>query len=130
MFDWKDIEEWKRVFRFYQAGLVNALFGYGAYAAFVTLGLNIYAAQICAHLTGMAFNFLTYSRYVFRSNPSSIFRYFAAYGAQYVISLAALAAADAAELNPYLAGLAAIAFISVVNYFVLKIYVYRVKRAE
>jgi putative flippase GtrA len=130
MFDWKDIEEWKRIFRFYQAGLANAVFGYGAYAIFVALGMNIYAAQIVAHLSGMAFNFLTYSRYVFRSNPSSIPRYFGAYTGQYILSFGALAAADMMGLNPYMAGFAAIVFISMVNYLVLRFYVYKIKRAE
>lgn len=130
MFDWKDIEEWKRIFRFYQAGLANAVFGYGAYAVLVALGINIYAAQIGAHLSGMAFNFVSYSRYVFRSNPSSILRYLGAYTVQYFVSLGALAAADMMGLNPYIAGFAAIAFISVVNYFVLRFYVYKTKRAE
>jgi hypothetical protein len=33
-------------------------------------------------------------------------------------------------LNPYMAGFAAIVFISMVNYLVLRFYVYKIKRAE
>jgi putative flippase GtrA len=127
MFDWRSSVERRRIFRFYQAGAVNALVGYGAYALFVTLGMNIYLAQITAHLAGMAFNFLTYNRYVFRGHTASLLRYLMAYAGQYVISVGALAVASLAGLNSYLAGLAAIVFISVVNYFVLKVFVYRVR---
>lgn len=130
MFDWRSPTEWRRVFRFYQAGALNALVGYAGYALFVALGMNIFLAQICAHLAGMAFNFLTYSRYVFRGHPASLVRYFAAYAGQYVISVSALWVAASAGLNPYLAGLAAIGFISVVNYFVLKVFVYRVRETR
>lgn len=130
MFDWRSPTEWRRVFRFYQAGAVNAVVGYAGFALFVALGMNMFVAQICAHLTGMAFNFLTYSRYVFRGHPASLVRYLAAYAGQYIISASALWAAASAGLNPYLAGLAAIGFISVVNYFVLKVFVYRVRESQ
>ena len=39
----------RRLWRYYQAGVVNTLFGYGMFALFVKLGLNMYVAQICAH---------------------------------------------------------------------------------
>ena len=130
MFDWRAAEEWKRIWRFYQAGVVNALFGYGAYAAFIALGMNIFAAQILSHLLGMAFNYLTYGRFVFRDRDASVPRYLAVYAGQYVISVVALAMAHAMGFNPYLAGLAAIGVLSVVNYFVLKLFVYRVRSAR
>lgn len=116
--------EWRRIFRFYQAGIINAVFGYSAYAAFVALGLDIFSSQILSHLSGMIFNFLTYGNYVFKNKTASIGRYIAVYLGQYLISLSALAAANAAHFNPYVAGLIAIGFISVVNYFSLKRFVY------
>ncbi len=130
MFDWRSPAEWRRVWRFYQAGVINTLFGYGAYALLVRLGLNIYLAQIASHLAGMAFNFLTYSRYVFKGHDASLIRYFASYAGQYAISVTALAGASAVGLNPYVAGLVAIGATSVVNYFVLKVFVYRVRGAR
>lgn len=97
------------------------------YALFVALGMNIFLAQISAHMIGMAFNFLTYSGYVFRGHRASLLRFLGTYAGQYVISVCALWVAASIGLNPYLAGLAAIGFISVVNYFLLKIFVFKVR---
>lgn len=125
MFDWRSLREWKQVFRYYQAGVVNTAFGYGSYAALVALGLNIYLAQIISHVMGMAFNYVTYSRYAFRGHDPSILRYLGAYGVQYLLSVAALAGCTAIGASPYIAGLGSIVIVSVLNYFVLKKFVYR-----
>lgn len=126
MFDWRSIDEWKRVIRYYQAGVANAAFGYAAYAGLVALGLNMYVAQIIAHVTGMSFNFLTYTRYTFRGHRPSLPRYIGAYAVQYVLSLAALVGCAALGASPYAAGLGSLVIVSVINYFVLKKFVYRV----
>jgi len=51
------------IIRYYQAGALNAAFGYGLYVGLVWLGLGMYAAQLVAHLLGVAFNYFTYSRH-------------------------------------------------------------------
>jgi len=125
MFDWKSAKEWKRVFRYYQAGLLNMAFGFGLYALFVRLGMNIYFAQILSHFMGVAFNYLTYSRYVFADNADRRNLFIASYLANYLLNLATLALTSTAIKSPYLAGLIAPAFVSLVNYFVLKNLVFR-----
>lgn len=55
-----------RVLRFLQAGAINTLFGYALYASLVAIGLHIYLAQVVAHVIAVAFNYVTYSRHVFR----------------------------------------------------------------
>ncbi len=122
--------EWKRIWRYYQAGVINTLFGYGAYAALVALGLNMFLAQIISHLLGMAFNYITYSRYAFRGHSASVGRFIASYAANYILSVAALAAAAAAGLSPYLAGLVAIIVVSALNYLILSKLVYRTTGTE
>ena len=129
MFEWS-ADEWKRLWRYYQAGLVNTLFGYGLYALFVWAGVNMYVAQITAHVLGMTFNYFTYSRFAFAGHDGSKGRFIASYILNYVLGLIALAAAAQAIRSPYLAGLVSVVFVSVVNYFILKRLVFRVRSAR
>lgn len=119
MFDWRSGEERRRLWRYYQAGVINTLFGYGAFAALVALGLNIYLAQIVAHVAGIAFNYVTYSRYAFRGHGSSPGRFVASYGVNYALSLASLAGFTHLGFSPYAAGLFSIIGVSLINYFIL-----------
>lgn len=109
-----------RLWRYYQAGIVNTLFGYGVYAALLKLGLWMYAAQLIAHVLGVAFNYSSYSRHVFQDSRASKLRFVLSYGFNYLLSLASLAAAAQLIRSPYLAGAVAVIFVSLVNYFVLK----------
>ena len=112
------------IFRFYQAGAVNAAFGFALYALLVWLGLGMYAAQILAHLLGIAFNYFTYSRHVFRDAGPAKLRFLLSYAVNYLISLASLALVSIVVHSPYLAGLAAIVITSVVNYGMLRYLVF------
>lgn len=109
-----------RLWRYYQAGIVNTLFGYGVYVLLLTLGLWMYAAQLIAHVLGVAFNYFSYSRHVFQDSQASKLRFVMSYGFNYLLSLASLAAIAQIIRSPYLAGAIAILFVSLVNYFVLK----------
>jgi putative flippase GtrA len=119
MFDWRSGDERRRLWRYYQAGVVNTLFGYAAFAALVALGLNIYAAQIIAHVVGIAFNYVTYSRYAFRGQPASRTRFVASYAVNYALSLSTLAGFTHLGFSPYAAGLFSVIVVSLINYFVL-----------
>lgn len=130
MFDWRSSTEWKRVWRYYQAGVVNTLFGYGLFALFVWLGVNLYVAQIIAHVLGMTFNYFTYSRYAFAGHESSKRRFVLFYAFNYILGLLALAAATRFVASPYIAGLIAVVFVSIVNYFILKRLVFRTEAAS
>lgn len=112
------------LWRYYQAGVVNSVFGYCLYALFVSFGWNRYIAQICAHVIGVVFNYFTYSRYAFRDSRASKPRFILSYVVNYLLGLAGLAAASIFIRSPYLAGLASIAFVSLVNYFILKHFVF------
>lgn len=108
------------VWRYYQAGAVNTAFGLGAYALLVWLGVNMYAAQAIAHTAGVAFNYLTYSRHVFRDAKPAKLRFAVSYAFNYLMGLAALASVALVVRSPYLAGLIAVVLVSFVNYFILK----------
>lgn len=109
--------------------MVNTLFGYGLFALFVRFGLNIYVAQIVSHVLGVAFNYVTYSRYAFAAHEASKMRFVLSYAGNYLLGLAALAAIRQIVASPYLAGFLATLFVSVVNYFVLKRLVFRQRAA-
>ena len=125
MFDWRSMDEWRRLWRYYQAGIVNTLFGYGLFVLFVTLGWNIYLSQVTSHFLGMVFNYYTYSRYAFAGHSGSKLKFAASYAFNYVLGLGALAVATRFTSSPYLAGLASVIFVSIVNYFILKRLVFR-----
>lgn len=118
-----------RLWRYYQAGIVNTLFGYGVYALLLTLGVWMYAAQLIAHVLGVAFNYFSYSRHVFHDSRASKLRFVASYGFNYLLSLASLAAIAQVIRSPYVAGAIAILFVSLVNYFILKNLVFVGRRA-
>ena len=108
------------LWRYYQAGAVNTAFGLGAYALLVWCGLNMYAAQFVAHVAGVAFNYLTYSRHVFRDAAPAKGRFALSYAVNYLLGLGTLALVAPFIHSPYLAGLIAAVMVSIVNYFVLR----------
>lgn len=116
----------ERLWRYYQAGIVNTAFGYGLYALFVAVGLNMYVAQIIAHLLGMAFNYFTYSRHAFHDSEVSKGRFILSYAVNYLLGLAALWAASQLIASPYLAGFVAVVVVSLINYLVLRHWVFTV----
>ncbi len=115
------------VWRYYQAGIVNTAFGLGAYALLVWLGVNMYAAQLISHTAGVAFNYLTYTRHVFREAAPAKLRFVLSYAGNYLMGLAALAAVATVVRSPYLAGLIATLLVSIVNYFILKHWIFQRK---
>ena len=118
------VSEWRRLWRYYQVGVINMLFGYGLYALFVKLGLNIYVAQAVAHVLGVIFNYFTYSRHAFSDMTGSRSRFILSYAFNYLLSLATLATVEQFIESPYLAGLVTVVFVSLLNYFVLKKFVF------
>ena len=113
-----------RIVRYYQAGIVNAAFGYGLYAALVAIGLNLFVAQLVAHVIGVAFNYLTYRRHAFRDAAPAKARFAASYVVNYFVGLGFLALFAALSPSPYLAGLLAIIATSAINYLLLSRFVF------
>lgn len=120
MFDWRNGGEWARLFRYYQTGIVNAAFGFGLYSLLVWVGMDMYLAQLVAHVVGVAFNFLTYSRYAFADMVGSKLRFVLSYGVNYLLSVATLWAFSQITASPYLAGFLSIFVVSLINFFILK----------
>lgn len=110
----------RRLWRYYQIGVINTLFGYGMFALFVAIGLNIFVAQIVAHVLGVTFNYFSYSRHVFQDAAAPKLRFLLSYTFNYFVGLASLAAAVQVFASPYIAGLVAVLFASLVNFAVLR----------
>ena len=104
-------------------------FGFSLYAILVSTGLNIYAAQIISHVLGVAFNYFTYSRHVFRDAGPSKFRFVISYGINYLLSAGMLATTVIWIKSPYVAGLIVVVTVSLINYFALKHIVFIADRA-
>ena len=109
-----------QLFRYYQAGLINMAFGFTLYALLVATGMNIYVAQIISHMLGVAFNYFTYSRHVFRDAAPSKLRFVISYGINYLMSAAMLFIVSSTINSPYISGLIVILIVSLLNYFLLK----------
>lgn len=123
--DWRSAKEWKQLWRYYQAGIVNTVFGYSLFALFVRLGWNIYLAQIASHGLGMIFNYFTYSRHAFAGHTTTRTRFILSYAGNYILGLAVLAVIARFIASPYAAGFLSTVTASLVNYFVLKRLVFR-----
>ena len=104
--------------RFLCVGAANTLFGYGVYVALILLGAAPALALGIATAIGAVFNFHTVSGFVFRRLRYRLFgRYCLAYGAIYLLNIAALQGLLALGLAPILAqglllpAVAALAFV-------------------
>lgn len=113
-----------RVFRYYQAGVINTLFGFGLYVVFVWAGMSPYLAQLLAHLIGVAFNYLTYSKLAFPDAKAAKVRFIVFYCVTYLMSAILLALSLNFVSSPYAAGFLAASIASVINYFVLRRFVF------
>ena len=113
------IRDWRRLVRYYLNGAVNTLVGYGLFAALLALGTNMYLAQIISNVIGVAFNYVSFSRFTFVDRAGSKSRFILAYAFNFLLSLATLAAVSKFIASPYVAGLITVVLVSAVNYFVL-----------
>lgn len=118
------------IVRYLVAGAMNTAFGFGIYAALVWLGLDRYLAQAIGYVLGTAFNYVTYSRGVFIGSGPAKLRFVASYLGNYIVNLLVLRLASQYIPNPYAAGAATTAFGVILNYLVLKRWVFRPSSAS
>ena len=115
-----------RLIRFFLVGGVNTLFGYGAYAGLLFIGLHYAWAALLGTIAGVIFNFFTTGRLVFdRSASGSLLRFVAVYAVVYVLNVAALWALEGFGLNPYVSGLILIVPMACVSYLLMRRFVFR-----
>lgn len=112
--------------RYYQAAIVNTIFGISMYSLLVWLGMNLFVAQAISHVMGVAFNYFSYSRHVFTEASPAKLRFIASYAANYFVNLTILAALSHFISSPYIAGIIVVLIVSILNYFMLKHLVFRI----
>jgi putative flippase GtrA len=112
------------LWRYYKIGVINTIFGLGIYSILVFIGINLFVAQILSHVAGVTFNYFTFTRHVFKGVKPNLLKYIASYGLNYLIGLTFLAAIHHFIASPYVSGFLAALGTSVVNYVVLKIFVF------
>lgn len=77
-----------RFTRFLLAGAVNTVFGFAVYVSSILAGTSVWIALLIANIAGVAFNFFTTGRYVFRSLLLSRFpRFVFTYLIVYIVNL-------------------------------------------
>jgi putative flippase GtrA len=113
------------ILRYLAAGVLNTAFGYGLYAGLLWLGLGRYGAQAMGYVLGTGFNYITYSRGVFRDAGPAKLRFALSYAGNYLVNLAGLAIVSHFIANPYWAGAVTTMGVVVLNYLVLKKLVFR-----
>lgn len=120
-----DRDRLRELVRFYQAAIVNTIFGISCYVILVRAGLNLFLAQGISHVLGVAFNYYTYSSHVFHESSPAKIRFFLSYVVYYFVNLGVLFAIHQFVVSPYISGIAAAFVTSVINYFSLKLIVFR-----
>jgi len=83
--------EWQLLLRFGFVGLLNTAFGYAVFALLVLAGSGPFVALTVATVAGVAFNFQTSRRLVFRSRGRTL-RFIALYVAVLLLNTGALRA--------------------------------------
>lgn len=110
--------------RFYQAAIINTVFGYGFYAILIWLSVSIYPAQLIAYTSGAIFNYLTYSRHAFPNSAPAKLRFVGAYAGNYFVNVGLLALLEHVLRSPYLIGVLVMLGASLVNYLALRYFVF------
>lgn len=121
--------EWLQLARYYAAAALNLMFGYVLFAFLVWLGLQVFVAQAVGYVLGVIFNYVTYSRIAFTGKQGGKLSFVASYVVNYLISVGFLWLVLKAVPSPYAAGLVVTIAVSLVNYLVLKKWVFRAPAA-
>lgn len=108
------------LWRFYQAAVINTAFGYGLFALLIAVHVPLFVAQAIAFASGACFNYIVYSRHVFRTGERARMRFAAAYGVNYLVNLGLLWLFSRVVPNAYISGGTASLVASLINYFALK----------
>ena len=117
--------EWLQLLRYYIAGIINMAFGYVLFACFVWAGLQVFVAQAVGYVLGVIFNYFTYSRIAFSGQQGGKTSFVVSYIVNYIISFGSLWLVLQVIASPYAAGLVVTVAVSLVNYLVLRKWVFR-----
>ena len=122
---WLRNPELRRFLTFLVVGGLNALVGYGIFAALILLGLPTPAAVVLGTILGVLFNFLSTGRLVFRNSaPGLLPRFLAVYAVQMGLNVAALELLERAGVHPLVGGALLLPPLAVFTYVAMRRFVY------
>ena len=130
LFSWFNVPQ---PIKFLVVGAVNTVFGYSCYAGLLFIGLHYSLAALFGMLLGIAFNYLSTSKYVFNTTPANIsrvIRFVLVYSLQYLLNVLCLWFLEQSGFNPYISGLLLILPMAVVSYLLLNYFVYNKKPGQ
>jgi putative flippase GtrA len=118
----KFIELYKYLF----IGGINTVFGYGVFAFFLFLGLHYSVAVLAATILGVAFNFQTYGKFVFKNHAQRlIIKFILVYIVIYLANILLLSLVDIFIDNLYLSGVVVILPIAYLGYILNRRFVWK-----
>jgi putative flippase GtrA len=118
------------LWRYYKIGVINSIFGYSFYSLLIFLGANIYVAQLLSTIIGVTFNYFTYTRHVFHHTSPHVSRFMGAYAINYCLGVGFLTVFHHFFPSAYLAGFLSLIATSIVNYGMLKFFVFTRQKAR
>jgi len=116
-------DEWRLRLRFIAVGLLNTAFGYAMFAVLIRLGVPAGPALVVATLLGIAFNFQTSRRLVFRAHGRWL-RFLAVYGFVLAVNWALLRAARAEGIGPLWAQAALVLPLAALSFLGQRLFVF------
>ena len=109
-----------KLIKFGLVGVLNTVFGYLVYAVLVLLGLTPGLALAAAYVIGVAWNYMTHAKLVFRARAGQgIVGYVAVYVALFLANWALLRIAIGAGIAPLLAQAGLALFFAGVSFFAI-----------
>ena len=94
-----------RFIKFLFVGGLNTLFGYGAFAFFLSLHVHYSLAALLSTLLGILFNFKTYGTLVFRNSDNRLlFKFLGVYGTTYLMGVSSITILKSFHMSAFAAG--------------------------
>jgi putative flippase GtrA len=118
-----------KTLRFAVAGAINTSWGFGTYCFFIYIGTGYFWASLFSIVLGVAFSFLTHSKWVFNVRGKWLFvRYIAGWAVVYVFAVTGLHLLVETGFDAYTAGLVMIIPNAVFGYAVMSLGVFRIPK--
>jgi len=111
--------------RYLLTGVLNTIFGILVYLIFTIIGFNYPSALAFSTILGIGFNYLTFSINVFGfSNKKNFMKYIFNYILIYLCSIGLVSLFITMGLNQNISGVITITIMAIINFFILKKYVF------
>ncbi|MBA2710860.1 MAG: GtrA family protein [Tatlockia sp.] len=117
-----------QIFIFILVGILNTIFGYCCYAAFIFIGISYPLALLYSTILGVLFNFKTTGKFVFKnSNNLLIFKFISVYVCTYFFNMALISGLSHFSFNLYISGLIAVIPSAILGFILNKTLVFKTK---